>query len=430
MKGLKRTTAWALAALMCASSLLQPVTVTAATDNSVVAEETDQSSVSPESDGKKTEVLEFAETETEHTLNVTILNGNGKLIFHDEETGYEKEIFKNSEGSGLFPIPLIISVDELQLEVVPETGYEVALYKTKIDGGAVQEEITDTALLNQEGNYKTKVNTGEITEIEVAFQEKPMEEAEAPQPENQPEEKVTEKPAENSLEDEPFYNQEVKEILGGMEADLSIVPPTEEENTACNEAFSSDLQEGVGFFSAQEYDDVGAIGSTQYCGSLTTDNDWEHAEIKVYDYWDGYESGWAEVDSWQRGVIGTHGIPAYCTEPGVHYENEDRLVHNARDYYSQNIITLLGLVCKYIEDIPDDEFMIGAQEGGKDISQVYAGKYYVKQVLIWNIMERYYPHYGQYHNIQFEISNAYISASYIGSLISLALQFADLNSVC
>lgn len=115
MKGLKRTTAWALAALMCASSLLQPVTVTAATDNSVVAEETDQSSVSPESDGKKTEVLEFAETETEHTLNVTILNGNGKLIFHDEETGYEKEIFKNSEGSGLFPIPLIISVDELQL---------------------------------------------------------------------------------------------------------------------------------------------------------------------------------------------------------------------------------------------------------------------------------------------------------------------------
>ncbi|WP_287971359.1 SpaA isopeptide-forming pilin-related protein, partial [Blautia sp.] len=427
MKGLKRTTAWALAALMCASSLLQPVTVTAATDNSVVAEETDQSSVSPESDGKKTEVLEFAETETEHTLNVTILNGNGKLIFHDEETGYEKEIFKNSEGSGLFPIPLIISVDELQLEVVPETGYEVALYKTKIDGGAVQEEITDTALLNQEGNYKTKVNTGEITEIEVAFQEKPMEEAEAPQPENQPEEKVTEKPAENSLEDEPFYNQEVKEILGGMEADLSIVPPTEEENTACNEAFSSDLQEGVGFFSAQEYDDVGAIGSTQYCGSLTTDNDWEHAEIKVYDYWDGYESGWAEVDSWQRGVIGTHGIPAYCTEPGVHYENEDRLVHNARDYYSQNIITLLGLVCKYIEDIPDDEFMIGAQEGGKDISQVYAGKYYVKQVLIWNIMERYYPHYGQYHNIQFEISNAYISASYIGSLISLALQFADLN---
>ena len=415
MKGLKRATAWALAVLISASTLLQHITVTAATNSA--AEEIDQSSVSPETNEIKTEAGEIAEieTETEHTLNITISNGKGKLILRDDETGYEKEISENAEASGLFPIPLIISVDELQLEVVPETGYDVALYKTQIDGGAVKEEITDTAQLNQEGFFKTAVNLGEITDIEVAFHAKPSEE--------EPEEE----PVEKNVEEIPVYNQEAKDILAGMNADLSVVPATEEENAACNDAFSSEIQKGAGFFSAQEYDDIGDIGSTQYCGSLTTSNGWEHAYIKVYDYWDGYESGWKEVDEWRRGVIGTHGIPAYCTEPGVHYINESRLVHNARDYYSQDIITLLGLVCQFVEDIPDDEFMQAAQDGGKDITQVYAGKYYMKQVLSWNIIERFYPHYGQYHNIQFEISNEYMNGGYIGSVIADALKFADEN---
>lgn len=418
MKGLKRTTAWILTTIMCASSFLQPVTISAATENLQPAEETDQSSVLEEEKGEAIELPEEGST-AEHELNLTISNGKGKIFLNDEETGYKNEI---SETSGLFPIPLSISADSLQLEIVPEKGYEVALYKTLIDGGSVDEEITDSAILNKEESYKSVVDMNKIVEIEVAFNEKtetPVEEA-TEQSEETAEPKATEK----NVEDEASYNQTVNDILSSMQPDLTVIPPTEEENAACENAFSAD---GAAFYSSQEYNDVGDIGSTQYCGSLTTSNGWEHAEIKVYDYWDGYENGWKEVDSWRRGVIGTHGVPAYCTEPGVHYENEDRLVHNARDYYSQEVITLLGLVCNYIEDIPDDEFLRRAQDGGTDITQVYAGKYYVKQVLVWNIMERFNPHYGQYHNIQFEISNAYMNGGYIGELLSSALQYANEN---
>lgn len=402
MKGLKRTTAWILTTIMCASFFLQPATISAATENLQPAEETDQSSVLEEEKGGDIELPEEGST-AEHELNLTISNGKGKIFLNDEETGYKNEI---SEASGLFPIPLSISADSLQLEIVPEKGYEVALYKTLIDGGSVDEEITDSAILNKEESYKSVVDTNKIVEIEVAFNEEtetPVEEA-TEQSEETAEPKATEK----NVEDEASYNQTVNDILSSMQPDLTVIPPTEEENAACENAFSAD---GAAFYSSQEYNDVGDIGSTQYCGSLTTSNGWEHAEIKVYDYWDGYENGWKEVDSWRRGVIGTHGVPAYCTEPGVHYENEDRLVHNARDYYSQEVITLLGLVCNYIEDIPDDEFLRRAQDGGTYITQVYAGKYYIKQVLVWNIMERFNPHYGQYHNIQFEISNAYMNGS-------------------
>lgn len=418
MKGLKRTTAWILTTIMCASSFLQPVTISAATENLQPAEETDQSSVLEEEKGEDIELPEEGST-AEHELNLTISNGKGKIFLNDEETGYTNEI---SETSGLFPIPLSISADSMQLEIVPEKGYEVALYKTLIDGGSVDEEITDSAILNKEESYKSVVDMNKIVEIEVAFNEKtetPVEEA-TEQSEETAETKATEK----NVEDGASYNQTVNDILSSIQPDLTVIPPTEEENTACENAF---LADGAAFYSAQEYNDVGDIGSTQYCGSLTTSNGWEHAEIKVYDYWDGYENGWKEVDSWRRGVIGTHGVPAYCTEPGVHYENEDRLVHNARDYYSQEVITLLGLVCNYIEDIPDDEFLRRAQDGGTDITQVYAGKYYVKQVLVWNIMERFNPHYGQYHNIQFEISNAYMNGGYIGELLSSALQYANEN---
>ena len=418
MKGLKRTTAWILTTIMCASFFLQPATISAATENLQPAEETDQSSVLEEEKGGDIELPEEGST-AEHELNLTISNGKGKIFLNDEETGYKNEI---SEASGLFPIPLSISADSLQLEIVPEKGYEVALYKTLIDGGSVDEEITDSAILNKEESYKSVVDTNKIVEIEVAFNEKtetPVEEA-TEQSEETAEPKATEK----NVEDEASYNQTVNDILSSMQPDLTVIPPTEEENAACENAFSAD---GAAFYSSQEYNDVGDIGSTQYCGSLTTSNGWEHAEIKVYDYWDGYENGWKEVDSWRRGVIGTHGVPAYCTEPGVHYENEDRLVHNARDYYSQEVITLLGLVCNYIEDIPDDEFLRRAQDGGTYITQVYAGKYYIKQVLVWNIMERFNPHYGQYHNIQFEISNAYMNGGYIGELLSSALQYANEN---
>lgn len=403
MKGLKRTTAWILTTLMCASSFLQPVTISAATENLQPTEEIDQSSVL---EGEKSKDIELPEEGSiaEHELNITISNGKGKIFLNDEETGYKNEI---SEESGLFSVPLSISADNLQLEIVPDTGYEVALYKTLIDGGAIKEEITDVAQLNKEEIYKTEVNTGEITDIEVAFTEKDVEEEKS--------------------EVQPENNQEAKEILAGMEADLSVIPATEEENAACDEAFLPDLLEGTVFFSAQEYNDIGEIGSTQYCTSLTKDNGWENARIDVYDYWDGYEGGWKTVDTWKRGVIGTHGVPAYCVEPGVHYESEDRLIHNARDYYSQDVITLLGLVCKYVEDIPDDEFISAASEGDRDISQVYAGKYYVKQILIWNIMEKFYPHYGQYHNIQFELSNQYINQGFLGWVVPGALQYAKEN---
>ena len=58
MKGLKRTTAWILTTIMCASFFLQPATISAATENLQPAEETDQSSVLEEEKGGDIELPE------------------------------------------------------------------------------------------------------------------------------------------------------------------------------------------------------------------------------------------------------------------------------------------------------------------------------------------------------------------------------------
>lgn len=99
----------------------------------------------------------------------------------------------------------------------------------------------------------------------MAFNEKtetPVEEA-TEQSEETAEPKATEK----NVEDEASYNQTVNDILSSMQPDLTVIPPTEEENAACENAFSAD---GAAFYSSQEYKkDLYLLEKTQPNGGIT-----------------------------------------------------------------------------------------------------------------------------------------------------------------
>ena len=142
MKGFKRTTAYVLAAVLSLSSFLQPISVSAAA-------ETGENMGTPEE--QKTEELK--------ELNVSVTEGKGSIEVQDEEGNVSKAAPDE-------PLSLDCPAGSFfDITVVPESGYQVAFYKTMTDTGEVKEEILTPAL--EEGSYAAQINTEEISSIEV-----------------------------------------------------------------------------------------------------------------------------------------------------------------------------------------------------------------------------------------------------------------------
>ena len=156
MKGFKRTTAYVLAAVLSFSSFLQPVSVSAAAETGEIMENSGE---------QKTEELK--------ELNVSVKEGKGNIEVKDEEGNVSKATPEE-------PLSLDCPAGSFfDITVVPESGYQVAFYKTMTDTGEVKEEILTPAL--EEGSYAAQINTEEISSIEVGFSEIAVEESEAPE---------------------------------------------------------------------------------------------------------------------------------------------------------------------------------------------------------------------------------------------------------
>lgn len=193
----------------------------------------------------------------------------------------------------------------------------------------------------------------------------------------------------------------IRESIQNANLDLSVKGSSDEEDKKCDEVFNSyGVKSGPSFFSADEYNSVPEIGSKHQVGSLTTDYGvglWQRTAIDVVDYWDGYAYGWDIVDEWDRGVIGatfpnspSGGTPMWCLEPGRNFTRTNRLIGNALNFLSQDEITCLGLIDKYVDDNMSERFIkpggFPNQENG-----LWSAKYGMKQLAFWTFLETTRP---------------------------------------
>ena len=161
MKGLRKTTACILAAILSFSSLAQPISTSAAAN---MAE--DKTTVE-KTEKEKAMVDPAVDPETKE-ISVTILEGKGTLTVSDQNSGTMEEV---SEEERPYTVNLEFPVSStLDLEIIPEQGYQVSLYKITMDSGA-EEIIEDQELLNETDSYQAEVNAADISSVEVSFAE-------------------------------------------------------------------------------------------------------------------------------------------------------------------------------------------------------------------------------------------------------------------
>ena len=224
MKGFKRTTAYVLAAVLSFSSFLQPVSVSAAAETGEIMEN---------SGDQKTEELK--------ELNVSVKEGKGSIEVKDEEGNVSKATAEE-------PLSLDCPAGSFfDITVVPESGYQVAFYKTMTDTGEVKEEILTPAL--EDGNYAAQINTEEISSIEVGFSEAPAEEEESSEVAEAPEEILEEIPAEETTEESIPEETKKPEI----ESETEVKTGEETETTTDSEA-ESPAEPGVSKEEAAMYE--------------------------------------------------------------------------------------------------------------------------------------------------------------------------------
>lgn len=193
----------------------------------------------------------------------------------------------------------------------------------------------------------------------------------------------------------------IRESIQNANLDLSVKGSSDEEDKKCDKIFNKyGIKSGSSFFSASEYYSVPEIGTVHQVGSLTADYGvglWQRTHVDVVDYWDGYAYGWDIVDKWDRGVIGTTfdnspngGTPMWCLEPGKNFTRTNRLIGNALDFLSQDEITCLGLIDKYVDDNISEGFIkpggFPNQENG-----LWSAKYGMKQLAFWTFLETTRP---------------------------------------
>lgn len=203
MESIKRKAAWLLAMTLCLSSLLQPYGVWGA-EMPDVSIEGQSGQVSVAENSGQEGAGEGVGKDAEKKLQVSIENGKGKILLQDG-TGYLQE----TDSSCLVPV-VVSEGTMLQVTVTPEVNFEIASYKTLMDGGAVKEEITDLSLLNEAGSFQADIKAGEVKELKVSFREKEVQEEAG---ENQlegplPEEALPEEAAPGEVPEEEKLSEE------------------------------------------------------------------------------------------------------------------------------------------------------------------------------------------------------------------------------
>lgn len=309
MKGFRRTTAYVLAAVLSFSSFLQPVSVSASSE---VADE-----VIP--DEQKTEELK--------ELNISVAEGNGSIQIEDEEGNV-------SEATLQEPLSLNCPAGSLwDITVMPETGYQVAFYKTMTDTGAVLEEVTSP--VSEEESYTAQICVDEVSYIQVGFSEvvtdqPPVEESAAE--EVSVEEPGTEETPETGENTKEAETEEINgdDTEGSQSLQFRSVYATSADTTVDLHIGDSYMWGGylTRFYSASDgtnvyclqplmkYPDEGTHQITEVRGS-----DDKLTKVMYYGYGGpGWESSGLTTGDWQVDYTLTHYTAAYvfdgCRDDG------------------------------------------------------------------------------------------------------------------
>lgn len=270
---------------------------------------------------------------------------------------------------------------------------------TNEDIGNTSEEVEDTTEQSQDGSNdiveefggKSKIPAGEyiddVTDVGTGIRDKLSLEEEARL---------------RAIE-EAGYNRLMSEGINH-----SIAGSTEEDNDLLERAFNGEFNDPLEpalYYYQDFYDELPAVGEKWYLGSLITlhPGKWLKTNINITDHWDGYftpewQHKWDVVETWDRGVIGGNfpndggdGVPLWCLEPGKNYVSTNRIIGNALDWYSQEDITVLGLLNKYVND-NRDKFDLTLQSF-KDEPTWHSAAYYMEQLCFWTYLESVHPKY-------------------------------------
>lgn len=178
MKRLKRPVAYILAVLLSLSSFPGLVPVSAG------AEAKESGKVLNEQKAEEQEEIE------QRVVQVSVSEGKGCIQVEDEAGNV-------SETTVQQPLSLDCSPGSiLDVKVIPESGYQIAFYKTLTDTGEAEEV---TLPMIEENCYSTQVNVDQVTSIQAGFSEKDAEKSGEDQETEADPEDMSEDPPEDEM---------------------------------------------------------------------------------------------------------------------------------------------------------------------------------------------------------------------------------------
>lgn len=271
----------------------------------------------------------------------------------------------------------------IQSTITADEGYAIYSYSAVKDSG---ENIFSLEEVTKECSYDIVVGSENIKVLSEIYEAVNLEE-ESASSSNTSRENLSKEDLKKILDEEA----EITRLIEEANLDLTVVPEVAKNSEPTNYKATRDYT---------EYDRVPAIGSSYKLGSLTThfgSSVWQRTDIDVVDYWDGYGADypWDIVDGWRRGVIGMvvngEAAPMFCVEPGVDFKTRTRSIKDALSYYSQDVVTVLALIDKYV---CDHRYEIELWDSGyKYESDRHSACYGMRQLTIWMFLERVYPKY-------------------------------------
>lgn len=402
---LKKLCAWALAVVTVLSVVPSSGMVLAdqtTDENTANVEEVKQGTVYfkvPNADGQ---IVVSTDTENgEEADKQTITVSDEKTTLTDKD-GNVSDVALTKEG---YCLELTEDVGTtIHTEVIASEGYEVGTYHILSDTGDEVENKT----LSSDNKYDVTVSK-DAQVVEVIFNAIPEETPidgetsevdEVVTPEETPEEEVVEEetevteetteeivPEEEVVEEETTTDESSEDTEEKTRdyASEEIRSKFEEANKIIKENFDIGKSENANLGIAPLY-----VGETIYSKGFSAELG-ERGTISIIRY---HEDGvnYDLIDDYDEGILGADtGEWMFCSNPTMHFSSGNKTSVDARNYYSEDTITLIAGLLYYVDQ--------NACDGLTDVN-----RYYIKQGLVWTILNTVDNWYSG-SNVAYEYGN-------------------------
>ena len=404
-KKLKKLCAWALAVVTVFSVIPSSGFVMADTTGNEASEsEVEQGTVYfkvPNADGQI-----VVSTQEDGSDKQTITVTDEKTTLTDKD-GNVSDVALTEEG---YCLELTEDVGTtIHTEVIASDGYEVGTYHILSDTG---DEVENKSL-SSDNKYDVTVSS-DVQVVEVVFNVIPTEasnDEETVEPEEvvTPDEETSEVVEEETEVSEETTTEETSEETTPEEiASEEETVPENEENTETEESVrdyaSEDVRNKIDEANKiiKENFNIGKsenanlgiaplyVGETIYSKGFSAELG-ERGTISIINY---HEDGvnYDLIDDYDEGILGADtGEWMFCSNPSMHFSSGYKTSVDARNYYSDDTITLIAGLLYYVDQ--------NACDGLTDVN-----RYYIKQGLVWTILNTVDNWYGG-SNVAYEYGN-------------------------